>query len=155
MSREVIFSVPKSCLPQVGSRYPFIYLEYGRLEIDDRSIKFINAQCEVVSIPCGMLNCILLGPGTTVTHDAVKILAEFNCQLFWVGEDGLKFYASGISPTESSKNFVRQVEYCCSRTKSLEIARKMFAARFPGVDLAGKTLEQLRGMEGIRVKTMY
>lgn len=150
-----IFTVPKELLPQVSTRHPFIYLEHGRLEIDDRSVKFINADGEVISIPCGMINCILLGPGTSVTHDAIKILAEYNCNVFWTGEDGLKFYACGISPTADSRNFRTQMQYACERKKSLEIARKMFSRRFPNEDISTKTLEQLKGMEGIRVKNQY
>ena len=150
-----IFTIPHECLPQVKARWPFIYLEHGRLEIDDRSVKFISAEDTPVAIPCGCLNCILLGPGTTVTHDAVKILAEVNCSVFFVGEEGIKFYAVGLTPTSTSKNFTKQMELASSKAKSLEIAKKMFAKRFPEVDLNGKTLEQLKGMEGIRVKSLY
>jgi CRISPR-associated protein Cas1 len=125
------------------------------MEIDDRSVKFINADGDVISIPCGVINCILLGPGTSITHDAVKILAEYNCNVFWTGEDGLKFYACGMSPTADSKNFRLQMRLACDKKKSLEIARKMFARRFPDEDISDKSLAQLKGMEGIRVKNQY
>lgn len=150
-----IFRVPKELLPNVKTKYPFLYLEHGRLEIDDRSVKFINADCEIVSIPCGLINCILLGPGTSVTHDAISILSEYNCNVFWTGENGLKFYASGISPTADSKNFRHQMKMACNAKQSLDIARKMFARRFPDDDVSGKTLDQLKGMEGARVKRQY
>lgn len=155
MSQTNIFTVPKELLPQVNTRYPFVYLEHGRLEIDDRSVKFINADGEVISIPCGMINCILLGPGTSITHDAIKILSEYNCNVFWTGENGLKFYSCGISPTADSKNMRMQMQYACDKKKSLEIARKMFTKRFPNDDVSSKTLEQLKGMEGVRVKNLY
>lgn len=150
-----IFTVPKELLPRVETKYPFVYLEHGRLEIDDRSVKFINADGEVVSIPCGVINCILLGPGTSVTHDAVKILSEYNCNVFWTGENGLKFYACGLNPTSDSRNMRKQMSLACNRSKSLEIARKMFSSRFPDDNVTGKTLEQLKGMEGARVRKQY
>ena len=150
-----IFTIPKELLPQVRTKYPFLYLEHGRIEIDDRSVKFINAEGEVISIPCGVVNCLLLGPGTSITHDAVKILSEYNCNVFWTGENGLRFYACGVVPTADSRNFRMQMRLSCDRKKSLEIARKMFERRFPGEDIGCKTLEQLKGMEGVRVKDKY
>lgn len=150
-----IFTVPKELLPQVSTKYPMLYLEHGRIEIDDRSVKFINADGEIISIPCGMINAILLGNGTSITHDAIKILAEYNCHVFWVGEDGLKFYAHGLNPTNNTKNFQIQMECACNENKSLNIAKKMFAKRFENIDISNKTLAQLKGMEGIRVKEQY
>jgi CRISPR-associated protein Cas1 len=92
-STRLLIKVTRDTLPQVSSKYPFIYLERGRLEIDDSSVKWIDSDCNVVRLPIATLNCLLLGPGTTITHEAVKVISTANCSVCWVGEDSLLFYA--------------------------------------------------------------
>lgn len=152
---RLLIKVKRETLPQVKDKYPFLYLERGRLEIDDSSVKWIDAEGSVVRLPAAMLNCLLLGPGTSVTHEAVKILAACNCTVCWVGEDSLLFYACGVSPTADTRNLRRQAELSASPQKALEVAKKLFAFRFPEPEVEEKTLAQLRGMEGIRVKEIY
>lgn len=153
--KRLFVKVTRDSLPQVKDRYPFLYLERGRLEIDDSSIKWIDAECNVVPLPVATLNALLLGPGTTVTHEAVKIAAAANCSICWVGEDSLLFYAAGFQPTADTRNLKQQVDLASDAQKSLEVARRMFARRFPDADLQGKTLQEMMGMEGHRVRTLY
>ena len=78
-SNRLLIKVTRDSLPQVKDKYPFIYLERGRLEIDDASVKWIDSESNVVRLPVATLNCLLLGPGTSITHEAVKVLAQSNC----------------------------------------------------------------------------
>nr|MDQ6120629.1 hypothetical protein [Klebsiella pneumoniae subsp. pneumoniae] len=78
-------------------KYPFLYLERGRLEIDDSSVKWVDADGNVVPLPVATINTLLLGPGTTVTHEAIKTATAANCAVCWVGEDSLLFYAAGFA----------------------------------------------------------
>lgn len=153
--QRLFVKVTRDTLPQVKDKYPFIYLERGRLEIDDSSIKWIDSDGNVVPLPVAILNCILLGPGTSITHEAVKVAAAANCAVCWVGEDSLLFYAAGVVPTADSRNLRRQVELAGDPKQALEVARRFFARRFPDADLKGKTLQQMMGMEGHRVRTLY
>ncbi len=155
MADRIIIKATLADLPKIRDRYPFIYLEHGRLEIDDSSIKWISADGECFRIPAAMLTTLLLGPGTSVTHEAVKVLASLNTLLCWVGEDSLVYYASGETPTSHSRNLRRQVELASDPDKALEIARKMFLARFPGVPLRNKKLKDLMVMEGARIQMLY
>ena len=84
-SQRLLIKVTRDTLPQVKDKYPFIYLERGRLEIDDSSVKWIDSDGNVVRLPVATLNCLLLGPGTAVTHEAVKVMASANCGLCRVG----------------------------------------------------------------------
>jgi CRISPR-associated protein Cas1 len=52
MSRRLFFKVTRENLPQVKDRYPFVYLERGRLEVDDSSVKWIDCDANVIRIPC-------------------------------------------------------------------------------------------------------
>ncbi len=154
-SNRLLIKVTRDTLPQVKDKYPFIYLERGRLEIDDASVKWIDCEANVVRLPIAMLNCILLGPGTSLTHEAVKVISAANCGLCWVGEDSLLFYAAGIVPTANTRNFRKQMLLASNDKKSLDVARRMFAKRFPDADLAGKNLKTMMGMEGYRVRQLY
>lgn len=153
--QRLFVKVTRDSLPQVKDKYPFLYLERGRLEIDDSSIKWIDASNNVVPLPVATLNALLLGPGTTITHDAVKTATAANCSVCWVGEDSLLFYAAGFLPTADTRNLKRQVELSADPLKSVEVARRMFARRFPDADLAGKSLKEMMGMEGNRVRALY
>lgn len=153
--QRLLVKITRETLPQVKDRYPFIYLERGRLEIDDSSIKWIDADGQVIPLPVAILNCILLGPGTSITHEAVKVAAAANCSVCWVGEDSLLFYAAGFLPTADTRNLRQQMELATDPVQSLEVARRFFARRFPDADLEEKTLQQMMGMEGHRVRALY
>lgn len=154
-AQRLFVKVTRESLPQVKDKYPFLYLERGRLEIDDSSIKWIDASNNVVPLPVATLNALLLGPGTTVTHDAVRTAVAANCSICWVGEDSLLFYAAGFLPTADTRNLKRQIELSADPKKAIEVARRMFARRFPDADLTGKSLQELMGMEGHRVRALY
>lgn len=153
--QRLFVKVTRESLPQVKDKYPFLYLERGRLEIDASSIKWIDADNNVVPLPVATLNALLLGPGTTVTHDAVKTAVSANCSICWVGEDSLLFYAAGFLPTADTRNLKQQIELASDKQKSLEVARRMFARRFPDAELQGKSLKEMMGMEGYRVRDLY
>jgi len=153
--KRLFVKVTRESLPQVKDKYPFLYLERGRMEIDDSSIKWIDSENNVVPLPVATLNALLLGPGTTVTHDAIKTAVAANCAVCWVGEDSLLFYAAGFLPTADTRNLKKQVELSANAEKSLEVARRMFARRFPDAGLAGKSLQEMMGMEGHRVRSLY
>ncbi|MCK9329639.1 MAG: type I-E CRISPR-associated endonuclease Cas1e [Sphaerochaetaceae bacterium] len=152
---RLLIKINKNNLPQVKDRYPFLYLERGRLEIDDSSVKWIDCDCNVVKIPIATISTLLLGPGTSITHEAVKVIAAANCTICWVGEDSMLFYAVGESPTSNTRNLRRQMKLSCNPSKSLEVARKLYAFRFPELDLSKSTLSELMGIEGKRVKQLY
>lgn len=153
--QRLFVKVTRDSLPQVKDKYPFLYLERGRLEIDDSSIKWIDSTNNVVPLPVATLNALLLGPGTSITHDAVRTATAANCSVCWVGEDSLLFYAAGFLPTADTRNLKQQIELAANPEKSVEVARRMFARRFPNADLEGKTLKEMMGMEGHRVRSLY
>jgi CRISPR-associated protein Cas1 len=52
----------------MSSRYSFIYLERGYLELDGNAVVFRQGANTLIHVPVGLFTCILLGPGTVVTH---------------------------------------------------------------------------------------
>jgi len=132
-----------------------MYLERGRLEIDDSSVKWIDSEGNLVRLPVATINTILLGPGTSITHEAVKVMAASNCTVCWVGEDSMLFYAVGQSPTSNTRNMRQQMALAANNKKRVMVARRLFSFRFPDSEVQACTLQQLIGMEGKRVKALY
>ena len=108
-----------------------------------------------IPIPVAATTCLLLGPGTSVTHAAIRTMEENGCMVIWCGEKATRFYAAGMGETRSSKNLLLQAQCCVDPDKHMQVVRKMYALRFPGIDTSGMTLQQIRGMEGIRVRKTY
>lgn len=152
---RIILKTTLADLPKIRERYPFLYLEHGRIEIDDSSIKWISAEDGVIRIPAATVMTLLLGSGTSVTHEAMKVLAALNTTVCWVGEDSLMFYAVGQTPTSDTRNLKHQLELAADPEKSLGIARKMFLCRFPEAKVRGKSLKELMVMEGGRGRELY
>ena len=146
---------PLETLTPSRERWTPIYLEHGRLEVDDSSVKWIGADRTVFRLPVASLSVLMLGPGTTVTHAAMKACAECNTPVCWVGEDGLRFYAVGVGATHDNERARHQAELAVPSAKRDAVARRMFNLRFADVDVSGVALKELRGMEGHRMKALY
>lgn len=146
---------PLETLSPAKERWTPIYLEHGRLEVDDSSVKWIGADYTVIRIPVATVSALLLGPGTSVTHAAMKACADSNTPVCWIGEQGMRFYSFGISPNHDNSNARKHAEYHASIKKRNDIARAMFLLRFPETIVMEKTIKELRGMEGKRIKALY
>jgi len=146
---------PRETLAPAKDRWTPVYFEHGRLEVDDSSVKWIGADRTVLRVPVATLSTILLGPGTTVTHAAIKACADCNTPICWVGDQSLRFYAIGITPTHDNSRARLQSKLHASPSKAKIVAQRMFTQRFPDVDVAEKTVAELRGMEGHRVRSLY
>lgn len=153
--QRIFLKVSRDLLPKIRDKYPFIYLEHGRLEIDDSSVKWIDEIGHVIHLPIATINTLLLGPGTSITHAAIKSISEANCTICWVGSDSLLYYATGETPTSNTYNLKHQLSYASNGRKKLEVARRMFSYRINDVDLSNKSLHEMMGIEGVRVKKLY
>lgn len=153
--RKVIFKLSRDFFPQNKDRYPLLYFEHGRIEVDDSSVKWVGANRDIYAIPVATIATILLGPGTTVTHEAVKAISSSNTTICWVGDDSLRFYASGMTPTADTRNLLRQIRFATDPETRLTVAKRLFSERFPNESLDGKSLQTLMGMEGVRVRALY
>ena len=141
-------------LPLVRDSLTFLYVEHARIEQDAFAVKVVD-KSGVTSVPCASLTTLLLGPGTTITHGAVKCLAESGCQAVWVGDGVTRFYASGIGETHSAKNLLKQATAWADPVKHMDVARRMYSMRFGDAPDGTSTLEELRGHEGARMRRAY
>lgn len=146
---------PLETLAMARDRWTPVYLEHGRLEVDDSSVKWISADGTLCRIPAATVSALLFGPGTTVTHAAMKACAESNTPVCWTGEECLHFYAFGLTPNLTNDVPRLHAEASADKRRRTQIARAMFQMRFPDVAVDGKSIKDLRGMEGLRVRALY
>ena len=118
-------------------------------------MKWVGANRDIYAIPVATISTILLGPGTTVTHESVKAISSSNTTICWVGDDSLRFYAAGITPTADTRNLLQQIRCATDPETRLTVAKRLFSERFPNESLEGKSLQTLMGMEGVRVRALY
>jgi CRISPR-associated protein Cas1 len=141
-------------LPRFNDRWSYLYLEMGTLDRTDAGLVFHNKLGDT-PVPIDQLGLVMLGPGTTVTHAAVKGMADNACLLAWVGQDGVRLYAHSTGATFSARRLLHQARLVSDEAQRLAVAYRMYQKRFPGAPLEGKTIEQVRGMEGLRVRKAY
>lgn len=106
-----LFKIPKNLFPQVKNRFPFVYLEHGRIEIDDSSVKWIDKTGSVVRLPVATIGSLFIGPGTSITHAAIGAISEASCTICWIGEDSLKFYAYAEPPPQIPKLYISSCDW--------------------------------------------
>lgn len=141
-------------------RHGFIWLERGKLSAEDGNLTFDTAgsprlESGSYDIPFQKLSCILMGPGGTVSHDALRLLARHNTALFATGTNGVRLYAKCLPGGPDRSDVARkQAELWGDESQRLDIAKTMFFMRL-GRPFPGKDLNALRGIEGRRVKKLY
>lgn len=141
-------------LPQISDRLTFLYLEHCNLTREDSAI-LVRDEKGTVRIPAAAITVLLLGPGTTVTHRAVELIGDAGVGIVWVGEHGVRFYASGRPLTHRAHLLMKQAEFVSNKRLHLIVVRKMYQLRFPDEDVSNLTTQQLRGREGSRVRKIY
>jgi CRISPR-associated protein Cas1 len=141
-------------LPKLRDGLSFLYLEHGRIERTHRAVEFFDKQGRVM-IPVAALAVLLLGPGTSISHEAIKTLADNGCLVNWCGEHGVRFYAQGVGETRKGYRLIRQAELVSDPTKRMAVIRRMYQFRFDEELDPGLSIEQVRGMEGARVRRAY
>jgi CRISPR-associated protein Cas1 len=143
-----------------ADRHGLLWLGRGNLTVKAGTLNFVTAGVGKLAagdydIPYQGLTSIVLGPGTTISHDALRLLARHGTGLIAAGEDGVRFYASMPFGADDSSLARRQVTAWADVTGSrVYVTRLMYAWRMGEVLPAGE-ISVLRGMEGARARQMY
>lgn len=141
-------------LARLEDRLSFVYFEHCKIHRDDNAITATDSE-GTVHVPAAALSVLMLGPGCSVTHGAMKVIGDNGATVLWVGERGVRMYACGKSLTHSSALLQRQAALVSNNRDRLAVARKMYGMRFAGEDVERLTMQQLRGREGARVRRVY
>lgn len=146
--------VPLRPIP-IKDRSAIVFLEYGQVDVIDGAFVLVDARGARVQIPVGGLACLMLEPGIRITHAAVALAARVGCLLVWVGEAGVRVYAAGQPGGARADRLLHQAAAALDETPRLRVVRAMYAMRFGEPPPARRSVEQLRGIEGARVRELY
>jgi len=141
-------------LPKFSDGWSYLYVEHCRIDQEARAIA-IHDKSGKVPVPCANLALLMLGPGVSISHAAVSVLADHGCLVTWSGEEGIRFYAVGMGETRSAANFLHQARTWANPELRMQVVRGLYQLRFSEKFDPGLTLRQVRGMEGVRVRDAY
>ena len=146
-------------VPQ-ADRHGLLWLSRGKLTATDGNLTFATAGTSefekgIYQLPFQTLSNILLGPGCTISHDALRLLNRQQTGLLAIGSGGVRIYAvSAPFGPDHSRLARHQARLWADQDARVLVIRKMYAMRF-GEFLPHRDLNALRGLEGHRMKKVY
>ena len=147
--------IPLKPIP-IKDRVSMIFVGMGRIDVRDGAFVVIDeVNGERKHIPVGSVACLMLEPGTRVSHAAVKLAATTGTLMIWVGDSGVRLYSAGQPGGARSDKLLYQAKLALDEELRLKVVRKMFELRFGEPAPARRSVEQLRGIEGARVRKTY
>ncbi|WP_196161092.1 type I-E CRISPR-associated endonuclease Cas1e [Reinekea sp. G2M2-21] len=146
--------VPLKPIP-IKDRTSMIFVGMGQIDVKDGAFVVIDKTGERMHIPIGSVVCLMLEPGTRISHAAVKLAATTGTLLIWVGEAGVRLYSVGQPGGARSDKLLYQAQLALNEDLRLKVVRKMFEIRFGEPAPARRSVDQLRGIEGARVRKIY
>ncbi|MCF6278580.1 MAG: type I-E CRISPR-associated endonuclease Cas1e [Anaerolineales bacterium] len=141
-------------LPKLSDSISYLYVEHCVIEQNALAIEQIDKRGRTM-IPVANLTVLLLGPGTSITHAAIKSLADNGCGILWVGEDATHFYAHGSGETRRAYHLLHQARLASDPELRQAVCQRMYSKRFKDGLETKLTIKQLRGKEGARVRMAY
>lgn len=142
-------------LPKLRDSLSYLYLEHGVIERSQNAVEFFDKKSGRTMVPASALTALMLGPGTSITHEAVKTLADNGCLILWCGEQGVRFYAQGMGETRKAYHLLKQAEKSSDPIQRMGVILRMYRFRFDEELDEDLTIEQIRGHEGVRVRKAY
>ena len=139
----------------IKERLSILYIEYGHLDVLDGAFVVVDKTGVRTHIPVGGVACLMLEPGTRVSHAACALAGRVGTLLVWIGEAGVRLYSAGQPGGARSDRLLYQAKLALDDELRLKVVRKMYAIRFGEEAPQRRSVEQLRGIEGARVREMY
>ena len=139
----------------IKERASILFIEKGQLDVLDGAFVVVDRNGVRTHIPVGGLACLMLEPGARVSHSAVVLAARVGCLLVWVGEAGVRLYSVGQPGGARADRLLHQARLALDPASRLKVVRKMYDMRFGEPAPQRRSVEQLRGIEGARVKRLY
>lgn len=139
----------------VKERVSMVFIEKGLIDVVDGAFVVIDKTGIRTQIPIGGIACVMLEPGTRVSHSAIALSARVGTLLIWIGEGGVRLYSSGQPGGSRADKLLYQAKLAMDEVARLKVVRKMYWLRFQEEPPAKRSVLQLQGIEGARVKKLY
>jgi CRISPR-associated protein Cas1 len=139
----------------IRDRSSILFVERAQIDVIDGAFVAVDANGVRTQIPVGGFVCLMLEPGTRVSHAAASLAGRAGTLLVWVGEAGVRLYAAGQPGGARSDRLLYQARLALDPDARLKVVRKMFELRFGETAPERRSIDQLRGIEGARVRAFY
>ncbi len=139
----------------IKERLSILFIEKGHLDVLDGAFVVVDKTGVRTHVPIGGVACLMLEPGTRISHAAAALSARVGTLLVWIGEAGVRLYSAGQPGGARADRLLYQAKLALDDGLRLKVVRKMYAMRFGEEPPARRSVEQLRGIEGARVREMY
>ncbi|HPV49914.1 MAG TPA: type I-E CRISPR-associated endonuclease Cas1e [Smithellaceae bacterium] len=147
--------LPKLSPITIKERVSLVYVEKGNLDVLDGAFVVVDTNGVRTHIPVGGVSCLMLEPGTRISHAAVALAARVGCLICWIGEAGVRLYSVGQPGGARADRLLYQAQLALNEDARLKVVRQMYRVRFGDEPPAKRSVNQLRGIEGARVRQMY
>lgn len=139
----------------IKERVSLVYVEKGNLDVLDGAFVVVDVNGVRTHIPVGGVCCLMLESGTRISHAAVALAARVGCLICWIGEAGVRLYSAGQPGGARADRLLYQARLALDEDARLKVVRQMYRIRFGDEPPAKRSVNQLRGIEGARVRQMY
>lgn len=136
-------------------RSTLVFVERAQLDVADDAFVAVNADGTRTQIPIGGLAGVMLEPGARISHAAIALAARTGTLITWVGEAGVRLYSAGQPGGARADRLLWQARLALDDAARLRVVRKMYALRFGEEAPQRRSIDQLRGIEGVRVRKTY
>ena len=155
MSSDAMPGLPPPKPIPLKERAAIVFIERAQIDVKDGAFVAIDAEGTRTHIPVGGLACLMLEPGVRISHAAVGLAGRTGTLITWVGEAGVRLYAAGQPGGARSDRLLWQASLALDEDARLKIVRHMYARRFGEEAPSRRSIDQLRGIEGARVRRAY
>ncbi len=139
----------------IKERLSILFIERCQLDVLDGAFICVDKTGVRTHVPVGGVACLLLEPGVRVSHSACALAARVGTLLVWVGEAGVRLYSAGQPGGARSDRLLYQARLALDDDARLKVVREMYRRRFNEEPPQRRSIEQLRGIEGARVRATY
>lgn len=136
-------------------RASLVFVERAQLDVQDGAFVAVNADGTRTHIPVGGFACLMLEPGARISHAAVALAARAGTLVTWVGEAGVRLYSAGQPGGARADRLLWQARIALDDAVRLRVVRRMYQLRFGEEAPSRRSIDQLRGIEGVRVRESY
>lgn len=147
--------LPKLKPITIKERISLLFLEKGELDVIDGAFVLVDKNGVRTQIPVGGVACLMLEPGIRVSHAAVTLASRVGCLLIWIGEAGVRLYSVGQPGGARADRLLYQAKLALDDEARRKVVRKMYEMRFNELLPEEYSVEQMRGVEGSRVRKLY
>ncbi|MCX6340686.1 MAG: type I-E CRISPR-associated endonuclease Cas1e [Candidatus Aureabacteria bacterium] len=147
--------LPKLSPISIKERISLVFVEKGNIDVLDGAFVVVDITGVRTHIPVGGVSCLMLEPGTRLSHAAAVLASRVGCLICWIGEAGVRLYSSGQPGGARADRLLYQAKLALDDEARLKVVRKMYKVRFQEEPPAKRSINQLRGIEGARVRKMY